>query len=187
MRRSQVAAVLARRLNVAPGRVQAITERLAGAGLVSRARGSRRFPHDLADNEIVAMILSCFADRGLGDVLGSVQTFGALESDNGQSLAALLTGLLTGGADLASVVTGSLIVRHDPPGASLTAAGVHLQFGQPPPEGAAGKATIVPGRTLAAICLELQGRPESEADALVALARLSNTLSLSNAFERPMP
>ncbi|WP_427024858.1 hypothetical protein ACP4J4_02660 [Aureimonas ureilytica] len=171
MRKSQVAEILARRLNVAPGRVQGIVERLTDAGLVTKAVGNTRYPPDIAPSETLAMVIAVLADRGLGNVRTSVAEFAALPADDGQSFGDWLGSVLAGSIDPGSLAIGSVIVRHQPAGISVTSSTGHRLFGAPPPDRAVAKATLVPGRALAALALETSGQSPATADAVIALSR----------------
>ena len=67
MRLSEVVQILARRLDVRPGRVSGIASRLQHAGLLPITEGSRRYPPDVELPHVVALILAVAADRGLGN------------------------------------------------------------------------------------------------------------------------
>lgn len=166
MRKSQVASVLARRLKMNPSRIQGLTERLTDAGLVTKADGNRKNPPNLPEAEIATMVLAALADRGLGRVVESVDEFAALTSPSGQRFGDALAATLRGDLD---VSTGSVVIRLDPASVALTAGGVHERFG-PEPGDAATKTVALPGRVLAAVALELQGRSPAEADTIIALA-----------------
>ncbi len=167
MRKSQVNEILARRLHIAPGRIQAIAERLASAGLLSNTEGSRRYPPDLAENEIIALVIAVICDNGLGNVRSTADTFTALPSSAG-TFSNMLHRLLFGQPhDIAH-----FIVRHDPPGVSAVIDNCHMVFGSEAPEKAATNARLVPGEVLIAIGAELQGQHPSQADALCELLKL---------------
>lgn len=174
MRKSAVQELLARRLRIAPGRIQAISERLASAGLISNAEGSRRYPPDLSEPEIITLILAVIADNGLGSVRATVDTFSTLTSASipfGHVLQRVLFGRPV---DIAHV-----IVRHDPPGVSVVIDGNHAVYGAEAPEKAATTARIIPGDALIAIAAELQGQHPQQADALVELIRIRRAIHVS--------
>jgi hypothetical protein len=181
MRKGIATEIVARRLGVRKGRADGLVQSASDGGALPKASG-RDIP-DLSESDMVALFLAITADRGLGNAPQSVRTFSGLTNDRGDTLADTLAGLFSRGPALASLVSGSLIVRLDPPGVALSTSAGHHQFGPEPPPGAAAKVVLVPGRTLAAIGLELQGRSPDEADSLVALARVSRSLSLSLAFD----
>ncbi|WMT88662.1 hypothetical protein NO932_08670 [Pelagibacterium sp. 26DY04] len=184
MRRSALGDVFARRLNLEPGRVERIGQRAAEAGLLPVTEGSRRYPPELSTAEAVTFLLAVLTDDGLGKVPQQVSTFSAL-TDGSTTLHAALADLFSHGPALAGAVHGDLIIRLDPATASLTAGGHFRRFGPEPPAGAAGRHVVVPGRALAAIGLEFQGRTPAEADELVALARISASPSVGHAFSNP--
>lgn len=186
MRRSQWADVLARRLNTDRGRIETLGHRAADAGLVPKTEGSRRYPPELTTGDALNLLLAVLTDDGLGKVAAQVEHFGSLTDDTGIDLHSALTDLLSHGPALAGAVTGALILRLDPASVALTAGGHFRRFGPEPPPGAAGKHVVVPGQTLAAIGLELQGRSPDEADALVALARVSGSATVGQAMH-PRP
>lgn len=170
MRKSHVVEILARRLGTTPSRVDAIAQRLADAGKLSRAEGSRRYPPDLAEPEIVALLIGVIADRGLGNVRESVETFSALTTDDGQRFDRILTDILFGPTSVLSHV----IVRQAPAGVSLTINGNHALFGAERSSATATKAAIVPGEAITAIAAELQEATPAQADAMVAITRFQH-------------
>lgn len=178
MRKSQFAAICARRLRVAPGRINALSHRAAEASLLPMADGSR-YP-DLTPDDAARFLISVLADRGLGHVPATVREFAALRADS-ETLERALAQIMGGGEALHGAVAGCLVLHLDPASASLTASGLHRRFGPEPPGDTATKTIVVPGATLAAIGLEFGGKRPDEADSLVALARVSRSISL--AFE----
>ncbi len=184
MRRSALGDVFARRLNLEPGRVERIGQRAADAALLPKTEGSRRYPAELSTDEAVTFLLAVLSDDGLGKVSGQVDLFASL-SDGHTTLHAALVDLLSHGPALSGAVNGDLIIRLDPATASLTAGGHFRRFGPEPSPGAAGRHVLVPGRALAAIGLEFQGRSPAEADELVALARITASPSVGHAFSNP--
>ncbi|MCO7736438.1 hypothetical protein NJB95_07415 [Brucella intermedia] len=174
MRKSAVIEILARRLRIAPGRIQAISERLASAGLISNAEGSRRYPPDLSEPEIVTLVIAVIADSGLGNVKATVDTFSTLASE-GIAFGHVLQRVLFGRpVDIAHV-----IVRHDPAGVSAVIDGNHAVYGAEAPEKAATTARIIPGDALIAIAAEMQGQHPQQADALVELIRIRRAMHVS--------
>ncbi|EJN04483.1 hypothetical protein [Phyllobacterium sp. YR531] len=168
MRKSSVVEILARRLGRGAGRIEAIAQRLAEAGMVSRAEGSKRYPPDLDNIEMLTIVLATLADNGLGHVRQSVETFGTLQNEHGQHFSDVLSDLLFGPpADI-----GHVIIRHDPAGVSAVINGNHTVFGAEAPAKTAAKASIVPGYALVAIAAELQGQPPAQAESMIELARL---------------
>ncbi len=174
MRKSAVQELLARRLRIAPGRIQAISERLASAGLISNAEGSRRYPPDLSEPEIITLILAVIADNGLGSVKATVDTFSTLTSA-GIAFGHVLQRVMFGRpVDIAHV-----IVRHNPAGVSAVIGGNHAVYGAEAPDKAATTARIIPGDALIAIAAELQGQHPQQADALVELIRIRRAMHVS--------
>ena len=169
MRKSTVIDILARRLGVAPARIGHIAARLADAGLVGKTTGSRRFPPDLAEHEVVRLALAVMTDSGLGDVVRNVEFFSTLRSPAGR-FDAVLAELLFGPPRTVRHV----IVRHRPPGVSMVLDGDHVQFGMPGAEGGATDARIISGAALAAIAAELRGLSAGQADAVAAASRIIN-------------
>jgi len=184
MRKGAATEIVARRLGVEPGRAAGLVQAASDSGLLPKARG-RDIP-DLSTAELAILFIAITADRGLGAAASSVRAFASLTDDKGTDLHSALTSLLGHGPALAGAANGSLIVRLDPASASLTAGGHHRRFGPVPAPGAAGKHVVVPGQALAAIGLELQGHSPEEADALVALARVSASASVGLAMH-PVP
>lgn len=184
MRKSAATAIVARRLAVPEGRAASLVQRASEGGLLPTAQGSA--VPDLSVADLVNVFLAIAADRGLGVTASSVQAFGSLTDGSGATLHSALSDLLSHGPALAGAVNGALIIRLDPASVSLTVAGVQRRFGPEPSPGSAGKHLAVPGQTLAAIGLELQGHSPDEADALVALARVSASASVGHAMH-PRP
>jgi hypothetical protein len=184
MRKSTAAAIVARRLRVPEGRASALVQRASEAGLLPTATGST--VPDLGPHEMTNVFLAVVADRGLGTVGRTVSEFADLATETGETFGDTLTALFSHGPALASAATGTLIVRLDPASVSLTAGGIYDRYGPEPPPGAAGKHVIVPGQTLAAIGLEFAGHSAEDADALVALARVSASASVGHAMN-PVP
>ncbi|WP_454684890.1 hypothetical protein [Ancylobacter moscoviensis] len=167
MRKSQVADIVARRLGVAPSRVANLTARLADAGLVGKTEGSRRFPPDLAEHEVVAMVLAVITDTGLGDVVRNVEFFAALRGPAGR-FDAVLADLLFGPPGTVRHV----IIRHKPPGVSMVVDGDHSEFGVPAPDVGSADARVISGAAIAAIAAELRGLSVGQADAVAAASRI---------------
>lgn len=167
MRKSAVIDILARRLGLQPARVGHLAARLADAGLVGKTTGSRRFPPDLAEHEVVAMVLAVITDTGLGDVARNVEFFSALRGPAGR-LDAMLADLLFG---LPRTVR-HVIIRHKPAGASMVLDDDHIEFGLPGAEGGATDVRIISGAALAAIAAELRGLSAGQADAVAAASRI---------------
>lgn len=169
MRKSHVADIVARRLGVAPSRVANLTARLADAGQLSKTTGSRRFPPDLGEHEVVRLVLAVITDTGLGDVVRNVEFFSALRGPPGR-FDAVLADLLFGPPRSVR----HLIVRHRPPGVSMVVDDEHVEFGLPGAEGGATDARIISGAALAAIAAELRGLSAGQADAVAAASRIIN-------------
>lgn len=180
MRKTQAAQIVARRSGVSEGRAHSLVLRATEAGLLPKGSG-KHWP-DLSATELAYLFLAIVADNGLGSVPASVRTFADL-SDGSTTLHAALAEFFSSGPSLAGVVNGELIIRLDPATAALTAGGFHRRFGPEPPPGTAGRHVVVPGRALAAIGLEFQGRSPAEADELVALARITDSPSIGLAFQ----
>jgi hypothetical protein len=167
MRKSQVADIVARRLGVAPSRVANLTARLADAGQLSKTTGSRRHPPDLAEHEVVNLLLAVITDTGLGDAVRNVEFFAALRGPAGR-FDAVLADLLFGPPRTVRHV----IIRHKPAGASMVLDGDHTPFGLPASDGGATDVRVIPGAALAAIAAELRGLSAGQADAVAAASRI---------------
>lgn len=167
MRLSEVVQILARRLDVRPGRVSAIASRLQHAGLLPITEGSRRYPAECDLGHAVALLLAVAADRGLGSAADTAREVAAYRTDDGTTLADVILAALQ-----QRVAVEHVIIR--PTGASAIVDGRHLQFGEPPPEDGALNATAIPGTTLAAIAAELAGLSPEQADAAAAITRIRN-------------
>lgn len=180
MRKSTATAIVARRLRVPDGRAEHLVQRASEAQLLPTASGSN--VPDLGPHEIANVFLAVAVDRGLGSVGRTVSEFANLPGDNGATFGDALAVLFSNGPALQRAVTGSMVIRLEPPSVSLTLGGIHARYGPEPPADTAAHHVVVPGRTLAAIGLELGGRSSTEADAIVALACASRSLDLAAAF-----
>jgi hypothetical protein len=167
MRKSAVIDILARRLGVAPARIGHVAARLADAGLIGKTTGSRRFPPDLGEHEVVRLALAVMTDSGLGDVVRNVEFFSTLRGPAGR-FDAVLADLLFGPPR----TVRHLIIRHRPPGVSMIIDDDHAEFGLPASDGGSQDARIISGAALAAIAAELRGLPTGQADAVAAATRI---------------
>lgn len=172
MRLYEVVHLFARRLGLKVGRVQAITGKLQDEGKLSKTEGSRRFPIEVSEPEVVTLLLALLGESGIGTGPSAAKTFGALTTSEGERFDAFLDDLLFGHPRHVRHV----MVRQNPAGVSVTADGVHLLFGEPPSRGNASPARIVPGEALTAIAAELQGQAPEQADAAAELSRLNHSL-----------
>lgn len=173
MRKSQAAEILSRRLGLDARRVINLCDRLADQGMFPRADGSRRFPPELNAPHLARMLVVALADQGLGKAPGVVTTVENLRDAQGGRLVDVLTGIVEGGSAIGAIARGHLVIRTEPAGASIVLDGEHRTFGAPPPETAAAKAVAVPGAVLAALALEFGGHSPADADAVVALAKIT--------------
>jgi len=171
MRKSEVIEILARRLRILPSRIHHIADRLGDANVVSKTSGSKRFPPDLSEPEITALVIGVIADAGLGNSVRTVATFSSLPSSVGTFGNVLQTMLFGPYSDM-----GHLIIRNEPAGISTTIHGSHIVFGAEASEKAATKARIIPGDALIAIAAELQGHKAQSADAHVEFIHLQRVL-----------
>lgn len=182
MRKAEAAEIIARRLSLSHRRILHLVDRLAEVGLFTKTEGSRRFPPHLSDPEIVRMFLAAVTDNGLGRCVGAVRAASNLRDTFGARFEDVLFEIFGGGEPLANIASGFLLIRSEPAGVTLVTGGEHSLFGAQPPEEGAVRSLAVPGRVVAAIGLELLGHSVSDADAIVAMARVAN-LGVS-AFER---
>lgn len=171
MRKSTAVEILARRLGLAHSRIENLAKRMADDGLVSKTEGSRRYPPDLLEPEITALVIGVIADNGLGNVRATADAFSSLPSSEGTFGDVLQTLLFGPPSDV-----GHLIVRNEPAGISTTIRGTHIVFGAEASEKAATKARIIPGDALIAIAAELQGQKPQAADAHVEFIHLQRVL-----------
>ncbi len=168
MRLYECVHLFARRLGMKVGRVQAIAGKLQEDGKLQKTEGSRRFPIDISEPEVVILLLALLGESGIGTGPSAAKTFGDLATLEGERFAVFLESLLFGQPKHVR----HLMVRQNPAGVSVTADNIHLLFGEPPSRGNASPARIVPGEALTAIAAELQGKQPSEADAIAALINL---------------
>lgn len=171
MTKSQLAALLERRLGISSTRTVHLSARLSDAGIISRTEGSRRFPCALAEHEIVAVFVAAVANPQLGDTAKTVQGLLLMDDCEGRNLGDALADVLFERIQM-GVPGDLLIVRQAPLGAALVVNGAHRSFGPPAPETGAIRGAHVTGSTIAAIAAELGGAGPKYADAMAALARL---------------
>ena len=165
MRLYEVVHLFARRLGLKVGRVRAIAGKLQDEGKLQKTEGSRRFPLDVSEPEVVTLLLALLGESGIGTGPSAAKTFGDLATLDGERFAVFLENLLFGQPKHVR----HLMVRQNPAGVSVTADNMHLLFGEPPSRGNASPARIVPGEALTAIAAELQGLAPEQADAAAAL------------------
>jgi hypothetical protein len=135
MIRSEAAAIIVRRLNLNAGRVAALAQRVAEAGLLPKANG-RDVP-DLGALELASLFLAAVADNGLGNAPTTVRSFEALESEGGLLFADFLESLIAGRVNPAGIL--SLAVQIEPePAVSVITGATRLQFGDPAANAAKG-------------------------------------------------
>lgn len=172
MNKSDAARILARRLGLNLGRVNALLVAASDAGVLRKARG-RDVP-EMSSLEMAYVILAAIADRGIGVAGASVREFAALRSAEGLVLADLIESWVAGRASVAGLQ--SVVVQLEPAGVSVTTAGHHFRFGADHAGGAA-KQVVVRGDDLAAAILEMRGATPREADEAVAVGRLATALN----------
>lgn len=168
MRRYEIVGLFARRLDAKPGRVQTILSKLTESGAISGGGDSKRYPGDLAEPEIVSLLLAVLGERGVSTAPAVVAELAALRDHTGRRLDAALQHLLFGPPRNVAHV----IVRQNPPGVSTIDDGEHVLFGAASPTTGATAARIVSGSTLAAIAAELQGLSPIQADAAAAISKI---------------
>lgn len=173
MRLHEFVHLAARRLGLKVGRVQAIAGRLQDEGSLQKTEGSRRFPLEISEPEMVTLLLALLGESGIGSGPEAARTFGALQADDGTLFERFLSHVLFG----PPVALRHVIVRQNPPGISVVVNGAHVQFGAPSSTSNASPARIAPGEALAAIAAELRGCTPQEADAEVALGQLRKALA----------
>ncbi|MFK4538031.1 hypothetical protein ABIA00_006214 [Bradyrhizobium ottawaense] len=163
MVRSEAVAIVARLLNLNPGRCAALGQRAAEDGMLPVARG-RAVPQ-LSQRDLAMLFLACVTDNGLGRVPQSIREFSALETESGIELSDVITNIFAGLVEPAAYVRGGLIFRLRPAGATLIVNDVRLTFGAAVPEDSVSTSVVVPGATLAALAFEFRGYSRSEAEA----------------------
>ncbi len=168
MRLYECVHLFARRLGMKVGRVQAIAGKLQDDCKLQKTEGSRRFPIDISEPEVVTLLLALLGESGIGTGPLASKTFGALTTTDGQRFDTLLSELLFGPPRQVR----HLMVRQSPAGVSVTVDNQHLLFGDPPSRDSASPARIVPGEALAALAAELQGQSPDQADALAAIINI---------------
>lgn len=165
MRLSQAVQIIARRLGVRPGRISATASRLQHAGILPIAEGSRRFPPEVTEDQVVSLFIAAVADYGLGQVVASATAASEFRSPLGHRLFDIVFAAL-----FREATVSHLIIRKD--GASVVMDGHHITFGAPPPENGAVRGTAIAGSTVAAIAAELRGASPTQADAVAAIAKI---------------
>lgn len=168
MRLYEIVHLFARRLGIKVGRVQAIAGKLQDEGKLQKTEGSRRFPIDISEPEVVTLLSALLGESGIGTGPQAAKLFGELTTTDGQRFDLFLSALLFGRPRQVR----HLMVRQSPAGVSVTVDNNHLLFGKPPSRNNASPARIVPGEAIAAIAAELQGQSPSQADALAALIHI---------------
>lgn len=168
MRRYEIVHILARRLNMKVGRVQAILSKLQEAGVISGSGLAKRAPDDLAEPEIVNLLIALLAESGIATGPAAAETFGALTATDGTRFDAFLSEVLFG----PPLAIRHLFARQSPPGVSVVVGGQHILFGQPASATTASPARTVPGEALGAITAELRGESPATADALAAIQNI---------------
>lgn len=171
MIRSEAASIIVRRLGLNAGRVAALAQRVADAGLLPKANG-RDIP-DLGALELARLFICATADRGLGNAARSLQEFSALQTEQGVNLLDVLEGLFAG--RIAATAIRSAIFQLQPAAAVLLGE-AHLKFGAAIATDGAPTHRIVHGNTLGCIALEFQGLSAEQADNAVAVNRLAAAL-----------
>ncbi|UPJ53334.1 hypothetical protein IVB30_19680 [Bradyrhizobium sp. 200] len=172
MLKSDACAIIARRLNLPMGRVGHLVQRASEAGLLPVARGSDR--PDLGALELARLFLAAVCDNGLGRAAATVTEFSALTTERGVSLIDILESLFAGRISATGIRSAIFQIE---PAVCVLIGEHHLQFGGSLATGGAATHTIIQGDTLAAICAELQGLSQKQADEFVALGRLSSALT----------
>ena len=173
MRRYEILHLLARRLGLKVGRAQAILGRLQEAGVVSSPGDHRGQPVDMAEPEIVSLLIALLAESGIATGPAAAETFGALTATDGTRFDTFLSEVLFG----PPVAIRHLMVRKEPPGVSVITGLEHLLFGATPSTTSASPARIVPGEALTAIAAELRGSTPEQADAEAAITGLHRALT----------
>ncbi len=173
MRRYEIVELFARRLSIKVGRVQAILSRLQESDLVSSPGPAKGQPVDMAEPEIVTLLIALLGESGITSSPDTARRFGSLYTeDTGERFDLFLASLLFGQPRQ----VGHLLVRQSPAGVSVTVDNRHVLFGEPPCSRSASPARIVPSEAMAAIAAELQGQSPSQADAAAELSKLHHTL-----------
>lgn len=172
MRLYEAVGLFARRLKMRPGRIQAIAGRLQEAGRISKCEGSRRFPVEIGDAELVFLLIAAIGESGIGTARETVDRFSNLTNAAGRRFGDVVSELLFGPPRHVQHV----IVRQAPAGVSIVVDGHHDIFGAEPPEHGATGARLVPGATINAIAAELQGMLPAAADAAAAITKLRGNL-----------
>jgi len=154
MRRYEIVHLIARRLAMKVGRVQAILSRLQESHVISSPGPLKSQPSDMAEPEIVKLLIALLGESGIASSPDASKTFGDLTTADGVRFDMLLSELLFGPRRQVR----HLIVRQSPAGISVTVDNAHLLFGDPPSRDGASPARIVPGEAITAIAAELQGQ-----------------------------
>ena len=172
MRRYEILHIFARRLGLKVGRAQAILSRLQDDGLVSRPGDHRGQPPDMAEPEIVRLLLAILGESGISSASSASRTFAALTTADGITLDAFLTDVLSG----PPVSLRHLIVRQSPPSVGVVVDGIHVLFGEPASMSNGSPARFTPGEAITAIAAELRGSTPEQADAQAALSQVRRAL-----------
>lgn len=151
MRLHEAVQLLSHHLRRGPGRTQNIAGRLQDAGLLSKTEGSRRYPDDISQDEIVSLFIASIVETNLGAAASTTSTFAALVDGEGTRFDQAVTDLLF----REDVPAGDVAVHIDPPAATIAINDQVVVFGADEPAGGAVSARFVDAATISALRTDL--------------------------------
>lgn len=151
MRLHEVAQLIAHHLRRGPGRTQNIAGRLQDAGLLSKTEGSRRYPDDISQDEIVSLFIASISETSLGAAAATTSTFAALTDPEGTRFDQAVTDLLF----REDVPAGDIAIHLTPPAATIAINDQIVVFGADEPAGGAVSARFVDAVTIGALRADL--------------------------------
>lgn len=152
MRLYEAVQTLARHLYLRPGRTQTIAGRLQDAGLISKTEGSRRYPDDISDDEIVALFIAVVTETSLGAAAATAGTFAALTDCENTRFDQAVRDLLFN----KDVPAGDVAIHLDPPAATVLIDDMLVVFGPDAPSAGASQARFIAATTIAALRANLK-------------------------------
>ncbi|MCD1266849.1 hypothetical protein B5M44_21500 [Shinella sumterensis] len=152
MRLTACVQMLARHLYLRPGRTQAVASRLQDAGIISKTEGSRRYPDNASQDEIVALFIASITDSGLGGAAETAHAFAALTDHEGTSFRKAVADMLFS----EDIPCGDVAIYFNPPAATIAFDGDVVVFGRAEPAAGAVSARLIGAPTVQALRADLQ-------------------------------
>ncbi len=157
MKKSELISAISCRFGVPVSRMNKLCHALHGAGIVSPTRGSRRFPPELGEPEIAAIVMAALVDEGEDKIIANTSEHLALW---GTLLGRILCG--------PPINIGHVILRNGPASVGMLAGRQHQTIGSD----SDAPARIFTGRPIMALAAEIRGASPSEADAAAGILQI---------------